>query len=161
MATVYDQSSTEFCYKGSTPAVQQLQSDLSLLFNEYDPTPELSPSPVPVVTAQNGHWGTNGAELDVTANGGTLYFNCSRGSLDQSLILDSNGDFDVTGTVVYTGGPIIVGHPNTAKPARYTGNVNGNEMTISIAYSDNSDHAQTANYTLLYGTSGSLGVCPD
>jgi hypothetical protein len=162
---VYDRSLQQICYRGGQSNAQKLQFDLNQLLQKYypvpfpqpQPTPSTSPTPIPQV--QDGRWGGNGAFLNVNDNGGVMDFKCSKGTLDETLYLDPNGNFDVTGTVLNQSGPIPVGHPHVQQPAEFHGNVQGNLMNITVDYTDDNGDAQSASYSLIYGNAGAPGLC--
>jgi hypothetical protein len=79
-----------------------------------------------------GSWGGFHAGLTLTETGGTLEFDCARGSIDEPFLVDTQGKFDFKGTYVREHpGPIHSGEKPERYPARYTGSVQGDRMTIT------------------------------
>ena len=64
---------------------------------------------------------------------GQLDYDCAAGTIDQPLLADSNGRFSASGThTPGHGGPDRINHVPTAFPARYSGNVKGDTMTLAV-----------------------------
>src|SRR5690349_23937403 len=50
--------------------------------------------------AQTGTWGGEHIRLEVTAQGGEVEYDCGHGTIDQKIITDGQGHFDLRGTHV-------------------------------------------------------------
>jgi hypothetical protein len=97
-------------------------------------------------TQNNTPGATFPATLQVTVSGGQLTLVCGEtASLNQPLILDSNGHFSATGTITPLNGIPITGKPT----AQFAGTVNGNVMTLTLTDAVTGDSLGT--YTLTFG----------
>ena len=95
--------------------------------------------PTKTTKAPNGIWGAQRAQLNTTDRGAMIAFDCARGTIDEPLVLDSNGRFDVAGTYTQEHpGPEREGEDNS-QPARYTGSVNGKTLTLEIKLTGRED----------------------
>ena len=103
-----------------------------------------------------GRWGGAHVHLHVTATGGTLQFDCARGELNEPLQTDADGRFDVAGTFTLQFGPIRLKVPRPARPARYSGRVKGETMTLIVKLADAEDPEE---FSLKRGRSGRLTKC--
>jgi hypothetical protein len=75
-----------------------------------------------------GSWGGTNAAFDATASGATLQFKCgARGEVGSPVRLDTDGRFDVAGSY----DPVVVA--GGARPAAFRGQVQGSQMTLSVA----------------------------
>src|SRR5438874_8549559 len=80
-----------------------------------------------------GTWGGEHVILDVSKNGAVLEFDCAHGQIDQPLILDKKGRFDVRGTFTPEhGGPVRRDEITPSSAARYSGQVKGDVMTLKV-----------------------------
>jgi hypothetical protein len=105
-----------------------------------------------------GTWGGGQVSMSVTDAGATLEFSCAHATIDESLALDSEGRFDVTGTYVREhGGPIREGEVPDAHPARFAGSVAGSTMTLTITLSE--DGANIGTFVLVLGEPGHPVKC--
>ncbi len=116
-----------------------------------------------------GTWGGPHLIFTVTESGATLEFECAHGAIDQIVLLDTNGRFDVRGThETETGGPtrdISVSNEDssgvskeaiaTGHPARYTGQIKGPIMTLTVTDRANS----LGTFTLTSGAMPRLKKC--
>lgn len=104
-----------------------------------------------------GEWGGKHISLEVTANGASLDFDCARGEINQAIVLDSNGRFNVQGTYTREGpGPTRAGE-DQGSTARYSGSVNGDTMTLSVAPANSTNQNNT--FTLTRGKAGRVWKC--
>lgn len=80
-----------------------------------------------------GAWGGTHVGLNLSASGGQLDYDCASGRIIGPVIVGSDGRFAATGThTPGTGGPDRVGEVKPSWPARYSGRVKGNEMTLRV-----------------------------
>lgn len=87
----------------------------------------------------NGIWGGQHIQISVTDAGATLDFSCANGQITEPLTLDSNGRFDAAGVYQQEHpGPVRLGEDNRQR-ARYTGKVDGQEMTLTIKLSESEE----------------------
>jgi hypothetical protein len=109
--------------------------------------------PVPI-----GPWGGAHAALDVTASGGRIEYDCAHGTLDEPLVLDARGRFDVTGShTLEHGGPVRDDEQLISRPARYTGRVNDARMTLTVTLTDTGE--TIGSFTLIQGETGRVLKC--
>ena len=87
-----------------------------------------------------GIWGGEAAGLQVTESGGTASFLCGQGTIDEPMLLDRDGRFDVSGT--------LEGKLPPSRPARYSGRVDGDRIILTVRLRD-SDFEAT--HSLTYG----------
>lgn len=80
-----------------------------------------------------GAWGGIHAGLTLTAEGGTISYDCAHGTLDAPVRRDREGRFEVSGVHVREhGGPVRVGEVLDSEPARYIGQVTGDHMVLQV-----------------------------
>jgi hypothetical protein len=82
----------------------------------------------------NGDWGGEHVRLTVADTGGKVEFDCAHGTLDGPLMLDADGRFDVKGTLVGEGGPVMKDPDANARPARYRGQTDGQSMSLDVTF---------------------------
>ena len=105
-----------------------------------------------------GEWGGRSVGLVVTSTGATLDWDCANGTIDQPIVLDESGHFDVTGVHVREhGGPIRQGERDDAHPARYTGTVDSGTMLLTVTLTDTNESMGT--YTLTLGVAPQIFRC--
>ncbi|MCA1634525.1 MAG: hypothetical protein LC802_12730 [Acidobacteria bacterium] len=106
----------------------------------------------------SGVWGGQHIRMNVRADGASVEYDCAHGTIDETLELDNEGRFDAKGTHVREGpGPIRVGKLPRSRPARYTGRVGGDEMSLTLTLTDTSQEIGT--YTLTRGSEGFIRKC--
>ena len=123
-----------------------------------------------IAALPEGTWGGPHLILTVTASGATLEFECAHGAIDQEIALDANGRFDVRGTYEGEAGAatdISISHEDgngvskattsTGHPARYTGRVTGQTMTLTVTLTDPENTLGT--FTLTSGATPRLRKC--
>ncbi|HYO64207.1 MAG TPA: hypothetical protein VER08_11295 [Pyrinomonadaceae bacterium] len=109
------------------------------------------------VAVERGGWGGRGVQLDVEADGAQVEFDCAHGRVER-LALDSAGNFDAPGHIVYErGGPVHVDEKEVQLPARYTGKVAGETMTLTVT--PEGDDSAALTYTLTRGRGARLMKC--
>jgi hypothetical protein len=105
-----------------------------------------------------GVWGGEHIQMQVTESGAQIEYDCAHGAIEQQLVLDGKGNFDVTGAHVRErGGPVRMGDTTRSRPARFTGSVNGKTMTLTVTLTDKQQRLDT--YTLTQGASGRIRKC--
>lgn len=119
------------------------------------------PDSAPTRAAANlpaGLWGGQHISLDVTNVGAQLTFDCAQGNIEKALMLDPHNSFDVTGVFVQErGGPIRVDEKPDSHPARYTGRLEGERLTLTITRADNQQRIGT--FTLVRGQRPDIFRC--
>ena len=129
-------------------AVRLLPVGALLLACQSDPTGPLG----------SGSWGGTGASLVVTADSAMFEFDCAHGSIEERIVPNADGGFDVAGIYVREhGGPIREGEAPDSHPARYLGRVGGSRMTLTVTLTD--DPKFTASYTLRQGEPPQVYKC--
>ena len=81
----------------------------------------------------SGAWGGVHVGLTLTAEGGTISYDCAHGTLEAPIRRDGEGRFEVIGSHVREqGGPVRVGDVLDSEPARYLGQVTGDRMVLRV-----------------------------
>jgi hypothetical protein len=87
----------------------------------------------PPAVAVTGQWGGAHAALVLTDSGGTIEYDCAHGGLAAPVRLDQAGRFVVDGVHVREhGGPVRVGEVPDSLPARYTGRISRDRMSLRV-----------------------------
>jgi hypothetical protein len=104
-----------------------------------------------------GVWGGENVRMEVTGAGAQLQFSCSRGTIDEALVL-KDGRFSTQGTFTAEGpGPIREDNPPKKQPATYSGSVQDKSMTLTVKL--NKTDEQVGNFTLEFGKPGRVRRC--
>jgi hypothetical protein len=103
-----------------------------------------------------GTWGGDQAGLTISREGGTVQIFCAFGAIDQPVVADSNGRFDVAGTFTPMSGAFPVGGLPKYR-ARYSGTTDGRTMTLHIDVPDL--RFSGGPFTLVHGVPSSLTPC--
>jgi hypothetical protein len=80
-----------------------------------------------------GTWGGDTAGMIVGDTAMHLHIGCTYGDVSGRVPLDAAGNFDVAGSYMLRAFPIAVG---PAVPARFTGHLNGNVITVTVTAND-------------------------
>jgi hypothetical protein len=105
-----------------------------------------------------GAWGGDHVGLLLTESGGTLEYDCAHGAIDQPFVTDSAGRFQLAGTHTREhGGPIRKDQKPDTHPARYTGSVEGDTMTLTVTLTDSNEVLGT--FTLTRGRPARVVKC--
>jgi hypothetical protein len=111
----------------------------------------------PDAVVVNGTWGGDHALLEVTATSASIEFDCAHGTLPVPLTLN-RGAFDVAGDYIQEhGGPIRSDETVDRQPARYTGTVSGNTMTLLVRLMATGE--DRGRYSLMRGSTGRVFKC--
>ncbi len=106
----------------------------------------------------NGTWGGLHIRVEVENGSATIEYDCANGKIDGPLNLDSRGHFSLSGTHIREhGGPIREGEKADAHPARYTGSIDGERMTMTVTLTDSEETVGT--FTLDHGKQGRVWKC--
>jgi hypothetical protein len=107
---------------------------------------------------KNGIWGGEHIGLSVEKNLARLEYDCAHGTIDQSMKVDGEGRFNVTGRHIREGGgPVSEGERPDSHPALYRGQVTGEKMVVTITLTDIKETVGT--FTLTYGQQPNLFKC--
>ncbi len=86
---------------------------------------------------QSGTWGGQHIGLFVSDSSTTLEYDCAHGTIDEPILTDDNGMFEVTGIhIIEKGGPIRLGEIPDKHPSLYNGTIEGKEMTLIVTLTD-------------------------
>lgn len=103
-------------------------------------------------------WGGAHARADVNADGVSFEFDCAHGAADGPLELGADGRFDLGGFfVAERGGPARAGRKEKRFPARYSGRVEGETMTLTVTLTEGGENIGT--FTLTRGRAARLTRC--
>lgn len=116
------------------------------------------PRPPPQTAVPLGIWGGEHVSLLVTERGGSLEYDCAHGKIDQALVADGAGRFDLRGTHTREhGGPIREDEEADTHPARYSGTTDGRTMTLTVTLLDSGEEVGT--FKLTRGQAGRILKC--
>ncbi len=88
---------------------------------------------VPPAGPLTGSWGGQHVGLRLDPAGGALDYDCAAGRIDQPLVADGGGRFVANGShTPGSGGPDRAGVTPPSYPARYSGVVRGEMMTLTV-----------------------------
>jgi hypothetical protein len=105
-----------------------------------------------------GEWGGAHLGLVATDQGADLEYDCALGRIDEAIRPDGGGHFTVTGVhFPGHGGPVPPGAEIEEHPARYTGVVRGDRMTLTVTLTDSDTNLGT--FTLIRGASPYVLKC--
>ena len=82
-----------------------------------------------------GTWGGREASLVLTISGGTMSYPCGASTIDSTWALSPTGQFTAVGQYFFGGGPVPP-QGGTPHPARYSGQVQGDALTLTITLTD-------------------------
>ena len=103
-------------------------------------------------------WGGQHVSADVGVDAVSFEFDCAHGRSDGPLAPGRDGGFDLGGYfVAERGGPVRAGHEEKRLPARYSGRVEGETMTLTVTLTDTRQEIGT--FTLTRGRAGRLTKC--
>lgn len=78
-----------------------------------------------------GRWGGDAAIFVVVDGGAEIEFECARGRVEKTVVVDRNGDFDMPGTLTPEG-PGPSRDEGAGSAVRYEGHVKGTTMTLVV-----------------------------
>jgi len=104
-----------------------------------------------------GVWGGPHVSVAVGSQSAEVEYDCAHGLIEGPLVVDEEGKFTWRGTFTpERGGPVRQGDSARAQPATYSGEINGNTMTLQLKIGDSDD---TENFTLEKDKPGKLVKC--
>ena len=102
-------------------------------------------------------WGGPHIELEVTADGANLEFDCASGTIALPLTVDAQGKFQAKGTFTRERPGPVMRDGNQPAAAVYSGTLTGDTMHLTIAVSTQSDGM--GEYFLTRGKPGRVMKC--
>lgn len=140
---------------GRAPLTQPRVDQTNTNSSEDSPDPDFAKQGGLV---RRGVWGGEHIGLTVRSKDARLDYDCAHGTIDQPLKTDSRGRFSVRGTHTWeSGGPEVGGRKPDTHPARYSGNVKGGRMVITVTLKDS--NMAVGTFTLTYGDSPNIFKC--
>ena len=107
---------------------------------------------------QKGVWGGDHIRLQVTDKGAEIEYDCAHGTIDQPVVVNHAGRFDLKGKhIVESHGPILRDQAPAGRSAHYTGKITGETMTLIVTLTDKSEMVGT--FTLTRGSEGNVMKC--
>ncbi len=107
---------------------------------------------------QTGLWGGEHIRMQVSDEGARIEYDCAHGTISEPLVTDSGGRFDVKGShTKERGGPVREGEHSDGQPARYSGRIDGQAMTLTVTLAERKETVGTFNLT--YGKSPRIVKC--
>ena len=95
-----------------------------------------------------GKWGGEHIGMVVSDSSATLEYDCAHGTIDESIIPDAEGKFEVSGVHIFEhGGPIRIDEIPDEHPALYKGHIVGKEMTLILVLTDTDTEIDTFSLT--------------
>jgi hypothetical protein len=106
-----------------------------------------------------GTWGGDSGGLIVGDTAMHLHVGCTYGDASGRVTVDRNGRFDIAGSYMLRAYPITIG---PAVPARFTGQLDGETITITATVDDTVTHTTVVRgpVTVMLGVDPRLGPCP-
>ena len=105
-----------------------------------------------------GVWGGEHIRLEVTDTGAEIEYDCASGTINEPVILDRDGNFNVKGK--YTpqhAGPIGRDEESNSSNVRYEGQAKDSEMTLTLTIPDKKE--TIGSFTLTRGSEGRVMKC--
>jgi len=104
-------------------------------------------------------WGGDHLEMEVSAKGAHLEFDCAHGTIDEPLKVDAKGTFSVKGTFTpERGGPEREGEESRAAKATYTGTITKDTMKLKVLLATGNDR-DDQEYVLVRNQRGHVFKC--
>jgi len=106
----------------------------------------------------SGKWGGEHIGMVVYDSSATLEYDCARGTIDEPIEPDDNGEFEVTGKHVFEhGGPMRSDETPDEHPALYKGNIKGKEMTLIVIITDT--QKEVGKFSVTLGAEANIFKC--
>ena len=91
-----------------------------------------------------GTWGGEHIGVMVSDSSATLEYDCAHGTIDEPIIPDEDGNYEVSGVhIIEHGGPIRSDEVPDEHPALYKGHIVGNQMTLILVLTDTDTEVDT------------------
>jgi len=105
-----------------------------------------------------GKWGGEHIGIMVSDSSATLEYDCAHGTIDEPIIPDDDGKFEVSGVhVIERGGPIRSDEKLDEHPAIYRGHITGNKMALILLLTDTK--TETDTFLLIRGAEPMIYKC--
>ena len=106
-----------------------------------------------------GTWGSDSVGVIVGDTAVHLHIKCTFGDVSGRIPVDADGSFDIAGSYMLRAYPIAIGPP---VPARFTGQVRGVQVTITVTVNDTVEHKTVVlgPVTATYGEEPRAWPCP-
>ena len=105
-----------------------------------------------------GVWGGQHIRAEVTNSGAVIEFDCAHGAIDQPIVLNGKGNFDVKGKFTPEhGGPTRRNEARNDRLVRYVGQVKDQTLTLTIT--DAGTKETIDSFTLTHGSDGRIMKC--
>jgi len=105
-----------------------------------------------------GVWGGDHIGMVVSDSSTTIEYDCAHGTIDEPMIIDENGEFEVRGVHMFEhGGPIRIGEVPDEHPALYQGSIEGEVMTLKVTITDTGK--EFGSFTLTLGANPNVFKC--
>ncbi len=115
-------------------------------------------TPAPSLQPLTGAWGGRHVGIVFEASGGRVEYDCGAGTIAGPVRTLAGGRFEAAGThTPGTGGPDRIGFTPPSHPARYSGSVRGDTMTLLVEVP--AIAARIGPYTLRRGAEPMLLRC--
>jgi len=111
--------------------------------------------PAAQISDITGTWGGDNAGLIASDTSAHIHIGCTLGETSGPIRPDAGGRFEATGTYNVDAYPLDRG---IRHPARFTGRITGNSMTLTVALTDTA--LTLGPVTLVYGKEPKMGPCP-
>jgi len=96
--------------------------------------------------------------MEVTDSGAEIEYDCAHSTVDEPIVLDSEGNFEVKGKYLRQhGGPIRKDEESNGSIVRYTGHAKGRELSLTITNPEKKETIGT--FTLTQGSDGRVMKC--
>ena len=103
-----------------------------------------------------GEWGGQHVRLTVEDAGARSSSTAPTAASTSRSLLDSSGHFDVKGRLVAEGGPVQKDEAETARPARYRGESDGQHLSLQVTLEGGED---AGTFSLAKGSPARLFKC--
>ncbi len=115
--------------------------------------------PVPGDTLAVGTWGGENAGVVVDSTIAHVHIGCTLGNFPAPVTFETGGRFNVAGTYVLRAYPVHIG-PDL--PARFTGQVEGNRLTLFVTVNDTVEKktVTVGPVSVTLGRDPRMGPCP-
>lgn len=111
-----------------------------------------------VKTNQPETWGGEHILIRFVEGKARVEFDCAHGTITDPLETNAEGRFDLNGTYVREGpGPTRLNAPRVSLPARYSGAIKGDEVSLSVILKNDSQEIGT--FILKRGSEGLVRKC--